>query len=196
MSSYANTSTAATARRSFKRRLTVRQGNLYQAWGLLSGVFLLYLAASIHGASSLRFGLMLAGFTTIYFNCHSIVHYLAGRAVGLRFRGYGIRGTDHPEVYPNGIRQLMSAMPFYVALSTKDSREQTGPIGKAIYYAAGESSTAICTLAAAFAAAATHTPGGSLLFMVMLVWNTIATIVTIRNPGGDYAKALKALRSR
>jgi hypothetical protein len=82
------------------------------------------------------------GFVAVYLNCHAIAQYLAGRVVGLQFRGYGVRGTDRPEVYPPGIRQLMQAAPFYVTLSTRDSRERAGQIAKAIYYAAGETSTA------------------------------------------------------
>jgi hypothetical protein len=81
---------------------------------------------------------MIAGFVIVYLNCHALAHYLTGRAVGLRFRGYGVRGTDRPEVYPAGTRQLMQAAPFYVALSTKESREQASRRAKAIYYAAGE----------------------------------------------------------
>jgi len=138
---------------------------------------------------------MIAGFMTVYLNCHALAHYLAGRAVGLRFRGYGVRGTDHPEVYPPGIRQLMQAAPFYVALSTKESREQASPRAKAIYYAAGETSTAICSIAYAAIAAAANIPAGQLLLVAMIVFNVISTIVTTRNPTGDYGKALRALRN-
>ena len=121
-----------TPKRSFRRRYSVARGNAYQAWGILSGSALLALATQVQtGAVSTT--LMIAGFTAVYLNCHALAHYLAGRAVGLRFRGYGIRGTDHPEVYPPGIRQLMQAAPFYVTLSTKESREQASPRAKAIY---------------------------------------------------------------
>jgi len=115
--------------------------------------------------------------------------------VGLRFRGYGVRGTDHPEVYPPGIRQLMEAAPFYVALSTKESRERASGLAKAIYYAAGETSTAICSIAYAAIAAAANIPGGQLLLVAMIIFNVISAIVTTRNPTGDYGKALRALRS-
>ena len=135
----------ATPKRSFKRRYTVAQGNAIQATGLLGGSALLAAAAALNGSAFLRTAIVLAGFIAVYLNCHSIAHYAAGRLVGLKFRGYGVRGTDHPEVYPPGIRQLMDATPFYVALSTKASREQAGRLAKAIYFAAGETSTAICS---------------------------------------------------
>ena len=134
--------TATTPKRSFRRRYSITPGAAYQAWGVFSGSALLALATQLH-SSPVSTAVMIAGFVTLYLNCHAIAHYLAGRAVGLRFRGYGVRGTDHPEVYPPGIRQLMQAAPFYVALSTKQSREQASGRAKAIYYAAGETSTAI-----------------------------------------------------
>ena len=187
--------TASASKRSFKRRYTVAQGNAIQSAGLLGGSGLLAAAAALNGPSMLRTGVMLAGFMAVYLNCHSIAHYVAGRIVGLKFRGYGVRGTDHPEVYPPGIRQLMQAAPFYVTLSTKASRDQAGRLAKAIYFAAGETSTAVCSIAFAAAAAAAQIPGGQLLLMVMVGFNAISTIVTARTPSGDYAKAIRALRS-
>ena len=183
-----------TPRRSFRRRYSVARGNAYQAWGVFSGSALLALATQLHTSPGST-AVMIAGFVTVYLNCHAIAHYLAGRAVGLRFRGYGVRGTDHPEVYPPGIRQLMQAAPFYVALSTKNSRDQATGRAKAIYYAAGETSTAICSIAYAAVAAAAHIPGGQALLVAMIIFNAISTIVTTRNPTGDYGKALRALRS-
>ena len=89
----------------------------------------------------------------------------------------------------------MLRMPFYVALSTKESREQASPHAKAIYYAAGETSTAICSIGYAAIATAANIPGGQFLLVAMLVFNAISSIVTTRNPTGDYGKALRALRS-
>ena len=132
-------------KRSFRRRYSVARGTAYQVWGVISGSALLALATQLH-TTAVSTALMLAGFVTLYLNCHALAHYFAGRLVGLRFRGYGVRGTDHPEVYPPGIRQLMQAAPFYVALSTKESRERASGRAKAIYYAAGETSTAICSI--------------------------------------------------
>jgi len=186
--------TVTEPKRSFRRRYSVARGTAYQVWGLLSGSALLAIATQLH-AGAVSTAIMLAGFVTVYLNCHALAHYLAGRAVGLRFRGYGVRGTDHPEVYPPGVRQLMQAAPFYVALSTKESREQASGRAKAIYYAAGETSTAICSIAYAAIATAANIPGAQLLLVVVIVFNVISTIVTTRNPAGDYGKALSALRS-
>jgi hypothetical protein len=188
------TTTSTRPKRTFKRRYTVAHGNAIQAAGMAGGAGLLAIASGISGTGIIRTGLMLAGFIAVYLNCHSIAHYAAGRLVGLKFRGYGVRGTDHPEVYPPGVRQLMQAAPFYVTLSTKASRERAGPLAKAVYFAAGETSTAICSIAFAAAAAAAHIPGGQMLLMAMIGFNAISTVVTTRNPNGDYGKALRALR--
>jgi hypothetical protein len=184
----------AKPKRAFRRRYSVARGTAYQVWGLVSGSALLAIAASVDGGAFATV-LMLVGLWVVYLNCHAIAHYAVGRLVGLRFRGYGVAGTDHPEVYPPGIRQLMEAAPFYVTLSTKESRERVGPRAKALYYAAGETSTAIWTIAYAAIAAAANIPGGSILLIAMIVFNVISTIVTTRNPTGDYGKALRALRS-
>ena len=49
-----------------------------------------------------------------------------------------MRGTDQPEIYPPGIRQLMQAAPFYVMLSIKASRDDARRAAKATYFAAVE----------------------------------------------------------
>lgn len=187
--------TSLQTKRTFKRRYTVTGGNAIQAAGMAAGAGLLAIASTISGPGVIRMGLMLAGFVAVYLNCHSIAHYAAGRLVGLKFRGYGVRGTDHPEVYPPGIRQLMQAAPFYVTLSTKASREQAGRLAKAVYFAAGETSTAVCSIAFTAVAAAAHIPGGQPLLMAMIGFNVVSTFVTVRTPSGDYAKAIRALRS-
>jgi hypothetical protein len=185
---------AAAPKRSFKRRYTVARGNAIQGAGMLAGAGLLAGAAILDGPGLLRSALMLAGFVALYMNCHAIAHYAAGRLVGLEFRGYGVRGSDHPEVYPPGIRRLMEAAPFYVTLSTKASRERAGRFAKAIYFAAGETSTAVCSIAFAAAADAAGIPGGHGLLLAMIGFNAVSTIVTARTPHGDYAKAIRALR--
>ncbi len=180
-------------KRTFRHRYSVARGNAYQAWGLISGCVLLAVAASIDRAAAATI-LMLVGLLVAYLNCHAIAHYVAGRLVGMRFRGYDVAGTDHPETYPPGIRQLMEAAPFYVTLSTKESRERVGRRGRAFYFAAGETATAIWSIGYAAVATSANIPGASVLLIVMIVFNIISTIVTTRNPKGDYGKALRALR--
>ncbi len=177
-------------------KLSIASGNLIQAAGLAAGTALLALAATMTGPSPARLAAALAGFLVIYDCSHATGHYLAGRAVGIRFRCYGIRGTDHPEDYPPGFRQLMSAMPFWSVVTDKDSMRAAAPWKKALMFAAGETSTAICSIAAAYAAMTTGVPGGKVLFGATVIWNAVSTVVVARTPKGDYAKALRVLRSR
>ena len=177
-------------------KLSIASGNLIQAAGLAAGAALLALAAAMTGPGPVRLAVALAGFLVIYDCSHAIGHYLAGRAVGIRFRFYGIRGTDHPEDYPPGFRQLMSAMPFWSVVTDKNSMRAAAPWQKALMFAAGETATAICSVAAAYAAMATGVPGGKVLFGATVIWNAVSTVVVARTPKGDYAKALRVLRSR
>ena len=116
-----------------------------------------------------------------------------GRAAGIRFRAYGVRGTDHPENYPPGVRQLMSVLPMWSALTDKASMRQAGRWAKAAMFAAGETSTTVVSIAAAAYAARAGIPGGHALLAGSIVWAIAATITTAIVPKGDYAKALRAL---
>lgn len=175
-------------------RVSEAQGNMVQLGGLVLGAGLLFLAAHIAVADGLRVALMLLGWLVIYICCHAIAHWAVGRLVGIRFRGYGVRGTDHPEFYPPVLRQIMSIIPFFSALTQKASMQQASAGAKALMFAAGETSTNICSLLAAAYAAFSGIPGGSTLFLITIFWNLSSTIVTSFIARGDYAKAIRVLR--
>jgi hypothetical protein len=189
------TTKPVTSRPPLWAKLSIARGNLVQAAGLAAGAALLAAAAAMTGPSPARLAVALLGYLAIYDCSHAIGHYLAGRAVGIRFRFYGIRGTDHPEDYPPGLRQLMSTMPFWSVVTDKTSMRAAAPWKKALMFSAGETSTAICSIAAAYAAMAAAVPGGRLLFLATVAWNAVSTIVVARTPKGDYAKALRVLRA-
>jgi len=174
--------------------MSVVTGNIVQLLGLVVGAAFLILAAYLSIATIARVILMLLGWFVIYVCCHAIAHWAIGRAAGIRFRGYGVRGTDHPENYPPGVRQVMSVMPFFTALTEKASMQQASRTAKAAMFSAGETSTTICSLLAAGYAWLSGTPGGFTLFVVTVFWDIGATIVTALVPRGDYAKAIRALR--
>ncbi len=138
--------------------------------------------------------LMLLGWFVIYICCHALAHWAVGRVVGIRFRGYGVRGTDHPENYPPGLRQLMSVIPFFTAMTEKASMQKASAAAKAAMFSAGETSTTVCSLLAAGYAWLSGTPGGFTLFVVTICWDIGSTIVTSIVPRGDYAKAIGVLR--
>ena len=171
-------------------KFSVRTGTLVHLAGLAAG---LVAAAHLRAAASIRLAALVVGWLAIYLSSHAIAHVAVGRAVGIRFRAYGVRGTDHPENYTPGVRQLMSVLPMWSALTDKASMRQAGPWAKAAMFAAGETSTTVVSIAAAAYAARTHTPGGHALLAGSILWAIAATVTTAIVPKGDYAKALRAL---
>jgi hypothetical protein len=90
----------------------------------------------------------------------------------------------------------MAAMPFWSVVTDKTSMRAAAPWKKALMFAAGETATTICSIAAAYAAMTAGVPGGGILFWATVAWNAVSTITVARTPKGDYAKALRALRAR
>jgi hypothetical protein len=187
--------TAVPPRPPFWLTLSIPAGNLLQLAGLLLGALILYGDAHLAAPAALRVVLMLLGWFLIYIGCHSLGHYLVGRLVGIRFSKYGVRGTDHPENYSGVTRQMMSAMPTFSAITEKDSMRKASPVARALMFAAGETSTAVCSIASAWYCWRAGIPGGLIWLIVMVVFNAFSTVATARFPRGDYAKALKALRT-
>ena len=83
-------------------RFSVPTGSAIQLAGIAAGGALLIAAA--HAGKAAAIMLMAAGFLAVYLCSHAIAHVAVGRAVGIRFRAYGVRGTDHPEMYPGSAR--------------------------------------------------------------------------------------------
>ena len=154
----------------------------------------MYAGSGIAASAGIRILLLAIGWLLIYICCHALAHWLVGRLVGIEFRGYGLRGTDHPENYPPGLRQLMSLLPTFTVLTRKESMLHAKPVAKALMFSAGESSTAICSTLAAWFAWNLGIPGGQVLFWVVLIFNLLSTVVTAIVPRGDYAKAWRALQ--
>jgi len=169
-------------------------GNLLQLAGMLLGALILALDARSSANTAARVALMIFAWLLVYVCSHSIAHWAVGRLLGVRFRAYGIRGTDHPENYPPGLRPIMSALPFFTVLTEPDSMRRAGPVSRALMLGAGETSTTVCSLAAARYAWASGIPGGRTVFIVTVIWSVFATIGTAVIPRGDYAKARRALR--
>ncbi len=176
-------------------RLSIAAGNLAQLAGLILGSGILYATAHLQAPDVVRVLLMLVGWFAIYVCCHALAHWAVGRLVGIEFQGYGLRGTDHPENYPPGLRQAMSAMPTFTVMTKKASMQQARPLAKALMFSAGESSTAVCSILAGYYAWHSGIPGGQILFWVMVAFNLFSTVVTALVPRGDYAKAWQALHS-
>lgn len=179
----------------FWARLSVTTGNMIQLVGLVVSAALLYTAGHTDVADSLRIMLMILAWIVIYICGHSIGHYVVGRLVGIGFRGYGIRGTNRPESYPPGIRQLMTIIPFFTVMTEKSRMAKASPMARALMFAAGETSTTVCSIGVGWYAWHSHIPGGDILFIVSIVWCAVAMVITTVFAKGDYAKALRALAS-
>jgi hypothetical protein len=139
---------------------------------------------------------LVLGLLLVYLDTHALGHVLVGRAVGIDFRGFGLRGTDHPAGYPPVLRQVMSVVPMWTAITDPASRRAAPPRALAAMYAAGETTTTLCTVGAAAAAFAFGAPGGSTALVVAVIWNAIASVAVTFNERGDYRKALTALAAR
>ena len=172
-------------------RFSIPAGSAIQLTGIAAGGTLLI--AATHAARAAAIVLMAAGFLAVYLCSHAIAHVAVGRAVGIRFRAYGVRGTDHPEMYPPGVRQVMSALPMWTALTEKNSMRSASRPARAAMFAAGETSTSVFSLAAAGYAAHAGLPAGRALLIGTVLWTIASTITVAIIPKGDYAKALRAL---
>jgi hypothetical protein len=176
-------------------RLSIPVGNVVQATGLAIGVVLLSIASHTGTATTVRTAAMLLGVVTIYLCCHSVAHWAVGRLVGIRFRAYEIGGPRHPENYPPGLDRLMREIPLFAVVTEQASVREAAPLGKAAMFAAGQTSTVVCTLLAAGYAWRTHIPGGDLLFAFLVGGSLAMVMVTAGLPHGDYARAARALRA-
>jgi hypothetical protein len=179
----------------FWARLPVLVGNLVQLAGLVAGALLIWLAVAIRSTGAPSTILLILGILVVYLCCHAIAHWLVGTLVGLRFAYVGVRGTDHPENYPPGLRQVMAVTPMFTTVSTRKSRASAGRWAMAAYYAAGETSTTVCTVLAALAGFLGGVPGSGVILVVAIVWVVLAVVTTAIAPKGDYAKARRALAS-
>lgn len=175
-------------------RLSILQGNLCQIAGLVIGAGLIYLAAHLPTSWLAQLSLLMIGNFLIYICCHSLAHWLVGRLVGIRFIGYGIRGTNHPDDLSPFMRRILTRIPMFTALTEKTSMRQASPLARALMFAAGETSTIICLLLVAFYAWLNGLPGGILWPIIATLMSISAAYSTATMPTGDYAKAIKALK--
>src|ERR671916_1903281 len=123
---------------------SIAQGNAIQVVGLLSAAALAWYAGR-EGARGGRW--MVASRLLAYFTEHAFCHWLVGRAVGIRFTGYGLHGTSHPHLYPPGLRFLFSHLPLLSARVDLASLRAASSTERAALYAAGTVGTVLVGLA-------------------------------------------------
>ena len=186
--------TGTRPRPSFWAKLSVPVGNTLQLAGIIAGVLLVVAAADIKKAPPASAALAVVGIVLTAFSSHAIGHWLIGRIAGLRFAFIGVRGTDHPESYPPGARQIMSAMPMFTTVSTRRSRESADRRALAAYFAAGQTTAIAGWVGSAILARALGIPGSAIILAIMVAWAAGTALVAAITPKGDYAKARAALR--
>jgi len=190
-------SMSKTVRPSLWLKVSIRNGMLAQLTGTVTGALLLAISLGLGTtATALREACLLTALTLIYLNTHALGHYIVGRAVGIRFAAFGLRGTDHPENYPFGLRHIMVILPMWTAITIPASRRAARPIARAAMYAAGETFTIFFSLAASIAAFLLHAPWGEGILIAMIAWSLGSAFTVSRIEKGDYYKAIRTLRER
>src|SRR3712207_4477001 len=123
---------------------SIAEGNTIQIGALLGAVALARYAGR-EGVRGTRW--MVASRLLAYFSEHAFSHWLVGRALGIRFTGYGFHGTSHPRHYPPGVRFLFSHLPLLSARTDPTSLKEATPAARAAMYAAGTVATVIASVA-------------------------------------------------
>ncbi|HEV2121234.1 MAG TPA: hypothetical protein VGW38_00470, partial [Chloroflexota bacterium] len=123
--------------------LSIAKGNTIQIGALLGAVALAWYAGreGVRGTRWIVVSRLLA-----YFSEHAFSHWLVGRALGIRFTGYGLHGTSHPQHYPPGMRFLFSRLPLLSARTDPASLKEAPPAARAAMYAAGTVASVIASV--------------------------------------------------
>ena len=173
--------------------LSVAQGNAIQVLGLLGASALAWYAGR-EGVLGARW--IIASRLLAYFTEHAFSHWLVGRAVGIRFTGYGLHGTSHPLFYPPGLRFLFSHLPLMSARVDPASLRAAPPTARAAMYAAGTLGTVIASIAIPGYAWRRGVPRARCFFVSANLWNVPLLLSESLRPGGDLRRAWLALRER
>jgi hypothetical protein len=176
------------------RRLSIVAGNTIQIAGLAAAIFLLALSRSVH-SKSVAIVTLIAAWVLLYFFCHGIAHWAAGRVLGIRFAYYTVGGTGNPQGYPGGMRWLFEHLPFFGVQTEKPSMQNATPIAKAIMWTAGVTSSIIVPTLGAVYAWGAGVPGSKLFLIFAVSWAIGTFSSNWRSATGDFAKARRALHS-
>lgn len=173
-------------------RVSIFAGNSIQLAGLsAAGAALAFARSTLNRSTAVA--ALIAAWILIYFFCHGIAHWAVGRTLGIRFVFYSIGGTGNPGGYPRGLRWLFEHLPFFGVQTDKASMQKASPMAKAIMWSAGVTSSALLPTLCALYGWSAHIPG-SKPFVIFAAWWAIGTLSSNwRSPGGDFAKARRAL---
>jgi hypothetical protein len=173
------------------RTLSVAQGNAIQIGGLLGAAALAWYAGRT-GARGTRW--MAASRLLAYFSEHAFSHWFVGRALGIRFTGYGLHGTSHPQHYPPGMSWAFSRLPLLSARVDPGSLRAAAPAARAAMYAAGTVGTVIPSIAIPGYAWQRGVPGARGFFVGANLWSVPLLLSESLREGGDLRRAWRELR--
>ncbi len=175
--------------------LTTAQGNAVQVGGLLGAVVLAWYAGreGSRGGAARGTRLMVASRLLAYFSEHAFSHWLVGRALGIRFTGYGLHGTSHPRSYPPGARWVFSHLPLLSARLDPASLRTASPAARAAMYAAGTVGTVIPSVAIPGYCWMRGVPKARGFFIGANLWSVPLLLSESLRPGGDLRRAWRAL---
>ena len=137
---------------------------------------------------------MVASRLLAYFSEHAFSHWLIGRALGIRFTGYGLHGTSHPQRYPPVIRPLFSHLPLLSARTDPASLKAATPAARAATYAAGTVATVIASVAIPGYAWRRGVPRARGFFVGANLWSVPLLLSESLRAGGDLRRAWRELR--
>ena len=171
--------------------LSVARGNAIQVGGLLGAAAFAWYAGR-RGVRGTRW--MVASRLLAYFSEHAFSHWLVGRAVGIRFTGYGLHGTSHPQHYPPGMRWVFSHLPLLSARVDPDSLRAAAPAARAAMYAAGTIGTVIPSLVIPGYAWWRGVPRARGFFVGANLWSVPLLLSESLRQDGDLRRAWRELR--
>ena len=173
-------------------RLSIAAGNSLQIAGLIAACLALAAARSAHSTTTAVVA-MVMGWVLLYFCCHAIAHWVAGRMFGIRFAYYTVGGTGNPEGWPAGLRWLFEHLPFIGVQTEKVSMQGASPLAKALMWSAGVTSSAVVPTLGALWAWRSGVPWSKPFLLFALFWAAGTLASNWRSRTGDYAKARRAL---
>ena len=170
--------------------LSIAWGNTIQIGGLLGAVVLAWYAGR-QGVRGTRW--MVVSRLMAYFSEHAFAHWLVGWASGIRFTGYGLHGTSHPQHYPPGMRLVFSHLPLLSARIDPSSLNEATPAARAVMYAAGTVATLLASIAIPGYAWRRGVPRARGFFVGANLWSVPLLLSESLRPGGDLRRAWREL---
>ncbi len=170
--------------------LSVARGNAIQVGGLIGAIALAWCAGreAARGTNTMVASRLLA-----YFCEHAFSHWLVGRALNIRFTGYGLHGTSHPQHYPSGARFLFSHLPLLSARVDPVSLATATPTARAAMYAAGTVATVVASAAIPGYCWLRGVRGARGFFVGANLWSVPLLLSESLRAGGDLRRALREL---